>query len=52
METLKGNYRILGSFELERTFRGHLVQLPCKEHLQLDHLLRASSSLTSNISRD
>ena len=34
---------VLELFELERTLKGHLVQLPCNEqgHLQLSQLLRA-----------
>ena len=41
-------------FELERTFKGHLVQLSCneQEHLQLNQVLRARSSLTLNVSRE
>ena len=40
--------KIMESFELERTFRGHLVQLPCNEqgHPQLHQVLRAPSSPT------
>jgi len=36
------------SFELEGSFRGHLVQLHCNQqgHLKLDRVLRAPSSLT------
>ena len=39
------------SFELEGTFKGHLVQLPCNKegHLQLDE---GAQSLTLNVSRD
>ena len=42
------------SLELEGTLKGDLVQLPCNEqgHPQLDQVLRALSSLTSNVSRD
>ena len=42
------------SLELEGTLKGHLVQLPCNEqgHPQLDQVLRALSSLTSNVSKD
>ena len=46
--------RIIESFELEWTLKGHLVQLPCKEQgrIQLDQVLRAPSNLTLNASRD
>ena len=39
-------------FELEGTFKGHRVQLPCSEqgHLQLHQVLRAPSSLTLSVS--
>jgi len=39
------------SFELEGTFKGHVVQLLCDEqgHLQLDQV---AQSLTLNVSRD
>jgi len=42
------------SFELEGTFKGHLVQLPRNEqgHLQLHQVLRAPYSLTLGVSRD
>ena len=42
------------SLELEGTLKGDLVQLPCNEqgHPQLDQVLRALSSLTSNVSKD
>ena len=45
---------IIEPFELEHTFKGHLVQLSCNEwgHLQLRRLFRACSSLTFNVSRD
>ena len=41
-------------FELEGTFKGHPVQLPCNEqgHLQLHQVLRALSSLTLSVSSD
>ena len=42
--------RTIESFELEGTFKGHLVQLPC--NLQLNQVLRAPSSPTLNISKD
>ena len=36
-------HRIIELFELEGTFKGHVVQLPCSEqgHAQLSHMLRA-----------
>ena len=39
------HHRITESFELEGTFKGHLVQLYCNKqgHLQLDQMLRARS---------
>ena len=43
------NQRIVESFELEETFKSHLVQLPCSE--QLHQVLRAPSSLTLGVSR-
>ena len=45
--------RTIESFDLEGTFKGHLVQLPCSEqgHLQLDQVLRAPSSLTLGVSK-
>jgi len=42
-------------FELEGTFKGHIVQLPCREqgHLQLDQVfLRKCSFLTKHPSAD
>ena len=47
-------HRNIELFELEGTFKGHLVQLPCNEQgcLQLDQVLRALSSLTVNVSKD
>ena len=52
--TIQDFHRMIELFGLERTFRGHLVQLPCNEqgHLQLHQVLRAPSSLTSSVSRD
>jgi len=46
--------RIMESLELEGTFKGRLVQLPCHEqgHLQLDQEFRALSSLTLSVSKD
>jgi len=44
--------RIIELFELEGTFKGHLVQLHRSEHLQFHGQLRALSSLTFSISRD
>ncbi len=37
------NHRIIESFELEGTFKGHLVQLPCdeQEHPQLDQVAQS-----------
>ena len=45
---------IIESFELEETFKGHQVQLPCNEegHLQLHQVLRSMSSPTLRVSRD
>ena len=45
--------RIVESFELERTFKLHLVQLPCNEqgHLELHQVLRALTSLTLSVCR-
>ena len=41
-------------FELEETFKGHLVQLPCneQEYLQLDQGAQNPSSPTLGVSRD
>jgi len=46
-------HRVMELFELERTLRGHLVQLPCNEQgcLQLHQVLRAWPSLTLAVSR-
>ena len=46
--------RIIESFQLEGTLKGHLVQLPCNKqgHLQLHQELRALGSLTLDVSRD
>jgi len=46
--------RIIELFQLEETFKGHLVQLSCTEqrHLQHHQVLRALSSLILNVSRD
>jgi len=46
--------RVIETFELEETFKGHLVQLPCSEqgHLRLSQVLRAPSSLALKVSRD
>jgi len=54
MQIIYQNLNFIESFELEGTFKGHLVQLPCNEqgHLQLDQVLRALSSLTLNVSRN
>ena len=48
------NHRIIGSFELEGTFKDCPVQLPSNEqgHPQLHQVLRALPSLTSGVSRD
>jgi len=47
-------HRIVESFQLEGTLKGHLVQLPCNKHrdLQVEQVLRAPSSLTLTVSRD
>lgn len=39
------------SFELEGTFRSHLVQLSCNEQgdLQLNHVVQSPSSLIVNV---
>ena len=54
LPTCPWNHRILESFELEGTTKGHLVQPSCNEqgHLQLRQGARALSSLTLNVSRD
>ena len=51
---VRGTHRIMESFELEETFKGHLVQLPCNEQgcLHYIRLLRAPSSLTLSVSTD
>jgi len=48
------NHRIVESFELERTLRGHLVELSCNEqgHPQLNQAAQSPSSLTSHVSKD
>jgi len=48
-----GDHRIIESFELERTLKGHLVQPPCNEQgcLQLHQVLIAWPSLTLNVPR-
>lgn len=39
---VKWKHRIIKSLELERTFKGHLVQLPCNEqHPQLNQLTQS-----------
>ena len=45
---------IIESCEMEEILKGHLVQLSYheQEHLQLDQLTRAPSSLTSIVSKD
>lgn len=45
---------IMESFEVEGTFKGHLVQLSCEEQecLQLHQMLKAWSSLTLSVFRD
>ena len=47
-------HRIIQSFELEGTLKGHLAQLPCNKQgcLQLHKVLRAPSSLTLHVSKD
>ena len=51
---LQFSHTITELFELEGTFKGQLLQLPCNDqgHLQLQKVLRALSSLTLNPSRD
>ena len=46
--------RIIKSFELEGTFNGQLVQLPCNEkgHLQLHQAAQSPPSLTLSVSKD
>jgi len=46
--------KIIESCEMEEILKGHLVQLSYheQEHLQLDQLTRAPSSLTSIVSKD
>ena len=46
--------RIIELFELEGTFKGHLVQLLCNEqgHPQLNQAAQSPSSLTSDVARD
>ncbi|KAK4814468.1 hypothetical protein QYF61_018986 [Mycteria americana] len=49
------NHGIIECCELEGTFTGHLVQLPCKSREDIFNkirLLRAPSNLTLNVSRD
>ena len=47
-------YRGTELLEMEGTFKGYLVQLPCneQERLQIDLVLRVPSSLTLGASRD
>jgi len=42
----KKNHRIIEPSELERTLKGHLVQLPCNEH---GHLQRDQGALSSPV---
>jgi len=46
-------HRIIESLELEETFKGHPVQIPCNEqgHPQLNQVFRAWSSLALKVSR-
>ena len=39
---IRGNFSVIESLELEGTFKGHLVQLPCNEqgHAQLDQVVQ------------
>lgn len=48
------NHRIITLFELERTLKGLLVQLPCYEqgHLQVDQGAQSPSSLILDVSRN
>ena len=47
-------HRTIGLLELEETFKGHLVQLPCNEqgHPQLDQVAQSSSNIALSISRN
>ena len=51
---LVGSCRIMELFELEGTFKGHLVQLPAmnRDIYGSVRVLRAWSSLTLSVSRD
>jgi len=51
---LRLEVKITESFQLEGIFKGHLVELPCKEqaHPQLYQVLRTQSSLDLSASRD
>jgi len=46
-------HRIIGSLELKKTLKCHLLQPSCNEqgHLHLEQVLRAPSRLTLNVSR-
>ena len=50
----EADHTISELFELEGTFKGHLVQLPCTEqgHPELDLVLQAPSSLILSVYRD
>ena len=51
---IQASLRITESFELEESFKGHLVQFLCNEqgHPQLCWVVRALSSLTLSVCRD
>lgn len=50
----QADFLVTESFQLVGTFKGYLVQRPCKEqgHLQLPQVFRALSTLTFSASRD
>ena len=48
------NHGIVELFELDRTFKGHLIHFPCKErgHLQLDQVAQSGPALNLSVSRN